>query len=121
MRLWRASSLFREAQEVASKLLGVEAHAEILYAENAAPIDDRCKKRVVHVAIRSRRGEYAVAACHFADRLPRAGKKRPAAEIGAERLRIFLQHHRRIALGVDRNGDEGDLGAEVAPEPVLNE
>src|SRR5713226_8939057 len=100
MRLWRALSLFHEAQEVASKLLGVETRSEILHAENAAPIDDRCEKRVVYVAIRSRHGEYAVAACHFADRLRRAGEKGPAAEIGTEPLRIFLQHGRRIALRI---------------------
>jgi hypothetical protein len=47
---------------------------------------------MIHVAIRSLRGEYAVAACHFANSLGRTGEKGPAAEIGTERPRIFLEY-----------------------------
>ena len=44
-----------------------------------------------------------------------AGKKSPAVQIGAEVLRVFLQHLGRIALRVDGDRNEGDLRSERGP------
>ena len=47
-----ASWLLQEAQEITAELVRVEAHSEILDPQDSARIDDGCKKRVVHVAVR---------------------------------------------------------------------
>ena len=105
---------FQKAQEITPKFLRVEAHSEILHAQDAARIDDRGEKRVVHVAVRGLRRKHAVAARHVPDGRRGAGEEAPAGEIGAERLRILLEHFGRVALRVDGDGNERDLGAEVS-------
>ena len=36
-------------------------------------------------------------------------------------LGVHLEHFRSVALRVDGDGNECDLGAEIRPEPILNE
>ena len=64
---------------------------------------------------------YAVAARYVLDRRRGAGQEAPAGEIGAERLRVLLEHLGRVALRVDGDGNESDLGAEITPELILHE
>src|SRR5204862_815717 len=51
----------------------------------------------------------------------RSSQEEPTGEIGAERLAILLEHFRSIALGIDGDGNEGDLLSEIGTEPILNE
>src|SRR5712675_3202519 len=76
---------------------------------------------MVNVTVRGLCREHAITARQLANGLRGAGEKGPAAEIGAESPGIFLEHLRGVALRIDRNGDEGDLSAEVTPEPIVNE
>src|SRR5712691_2360455 len=112
-----ASLFFYKAQEIMPKFLGVEAHPKILHAEDAARIDDRGEKRVVHVAVRALGREHAVPPRYFPDGRGSAGEEAPPREVSPERKCILLQHLRGVALGVDGDGNESDPGAEVRPEP----
>jgi hypothetical protein len=49
-----------------------------------------------------------------------AGQKRPAAKIGAVRLRIAFQHVRRIALRRKRDCDEANIGVRCGEELALH-
>ena len=63
------------------KLLRIETNAEILHAQDAAPIDDRRKESVVHVAIPGLRRIYPISARHIPNSRRSAGEKAPAREI----------------------------------------
>src|SRR5262245_9079143 len=96
-----ASGLFDETQQVAPEFFRVEAHAEILYTQHALRVDDRGQEGVVHAAALGPGREHAVATGDVADDVWIAGGEEPAGGIGAEGLGIFLEHLRRIVLGVD--------------------
>src|SRR5438067_2131091 len=116
-----ALSLFNEAQQIAAEFLRVEAHAQILHTQDTALINDRSEKGMIHVTVWTLCREHAIAARHVANGCGRSGEEGPAVRIGAERLRILLQYLRGIALGIDGDGDKGDLLAEVSAEPILHE
>src|SRR5262249_36357796 len=103
------SLLFNEAQEVRAEFLEIEGHAEILHAQDAALIDDRGEKSVVDAAVCRLAREHAVAARHLVNSVRRSGEEGPAGKIGAECLRILLEHLRRVAFGIDGDRDEVDL------------
>jgi hypothetical protein len=115
-----ASWLLQQAQEVTAELIRVEANSKILDSQDSASINNGRKKRVVHITICGFQRKYAIAARHVVNDVRGAGKKKPAREVGAERPRIFLKHFGGVPLGVDRNGNESDLGAEVRAELILN-
>ena len=112
---------FADSKEITPELLGVEAHSEILHPEDSARVDDRRQKRMVDVAVLGLRGEHAVPAGHVTNDVRRTGDEKPAGRISSERLRIFLEHFWRVALGIDGNGDEEDLLSKVAAESILHE
>src|SRR6516165_5931584 len=106
------SWLLQQAQQVAAELIRVEARSEILDAQDSASINNGREERVIHISIRRLRGKHAVAARHVPNGIPGPCEKRPAREIGSERLRILLEDFRRVPLRIDGNGNECDLGAE---------
>ena len=71
-------------------------------------------------AVRYFREEYSITAGHVTDRLGRAGQETPPVELGAPELSIVLQHLRCVALGVEGDRNEGDLGTELRPQRVLH-
>src|ERR1700730_5512697 len=115
------SWLLQQAQEVTAELIRVEACSEILDAQNSASINNGREERVIHISIPRFRRKYAVAARHVLNSIRRPSEKKPARKIGTERLRVLLEHFRRVPLGIDGNGNECDLGTEVRPELILNE
>src|SRR6516165_7612816 len=82
------SLLFNEAQQVAAEFFRIEAHAEILHAQDAALIDDRGEEGVIDAAVCGLGCEYAVAARHVADGAGRPREECPAGKIGAKALGI---------------------------------
>src|SRR6266487_593933 len=115
-----ASWLLQQTQEISAKLVRVEAHAEILDAQDSASINNGSKKRVVHVTIGRFRGKYAVLARHVPNGHRVTGKEAPASEISGERLCVLLQYRGRVALWVDGDGNEYDFHTEIMPELILN-
>jgi hypothetical protein len=41
----------QQAQQIASELLVIESHTEILHPQNAALIDDRCEEGMGHITL----------------------------------------------------------------------
>ena len=105
--------LLQEAYKIAAEFPWIESHAEVLHTQDAALVDDRGKKGVIYAAVRVLGREHAIAARHLADGVGRSREEGPAGKIGAERLRVLFEHLRGIALGINRDGDEGDLLAEI--------
>src|SRR4249919_3270302 len=115
------SWLLQQAQKVTTELIEVEARSDILDAQDSASINNGREERVIHISIRRFQRKYAVAARHVPNSIRGPSEKRPAREISTKRLRILLEHFRRVPLGIDGNGNECDLGTEVRPELILNE
>src|SRR5215471_5118358 len=64
LHLW----LFQKGQEIVLKLLGIEAHSNVLHTQDTASIDDRGQKGVVDVAARCFRRKHAISAGHLPNR-----------------------------------------------------
>src|SRR5207237_9523883 len=109
-----------EAQQIAPEFVWLEGRAEILDAHLALRIDECGQLRMLDRAILLLRKEYSIAARYLTDRFERARQKAPPLGLRAPEFSIVLQHLRRVVLGIERDRNKGDFGAEHRPQGVLN-
>ena len=81
-----------------AELVRVEAHSGVLDPQDSVWIDDGCKKRMVHIAVRGLRRKHTIATRDVPNGVRGSGKESPACEIGAECLRVLFEHLGRVTL-----------------------
>jgi hypothetical protein len=109
----------RGGLDVLEQSVGIEADPEVLDAKRPTPIDNGGQEGVIHVAALLTLVVDSVATRNVPDLARCPGQEGPALWPGPVAFGIALEHLRRVALRVERDGDEENPEAEVTAEPVL--
>src|SRR6266850_603524 len=112
-------SLLQQRLKIAPQFVGIEAYAHVLDAQGTALIHKGGEKGVIDVAPRLLLVVDPVLAGNCPDLVWSPGEEGPSGEVGAVDLCIAGKNLWRVALGVDRDGEEQNVRTKVVTEVVL--